>query len=198
MEIWKLILKTTTDFLTMGDSRGSHVNVLRDIAQDGTSCYIIPATHLKGMIRHEASRITHASGDIALVNAIDRLFGPGAQEGREVYTPPALKITDARSPEMSGGGHGTVSRTHVSISNFTGARRMGGLFTESVIPAGTVFTAFVLVRKKLSREEKRVLGAGLLSASHYGLGSNRSRGLGGIVLDIEFNVKADELKEAMA
>ncbi|MEM2944700.1 MAG: RAMP superfamily CRISPR-associated protein, partial [Methanomassiliicoccales archaeon] len=130
MEILKIIIETTTAFHTSGGRIGSTIDILRDkYIQNGATKerFIIPATHIKGVLRSEAKRIWGQNKRIV------ELFGVEEQEGTQGYQEPVLKFTDAWSSNSI-----VAERTHVSIDRSTGSHTERELFMENVIPARSI------------------------------------------------------------
>jgi len=185
--IWRLCIETLNAYHTSGSRKGATIDVLREkYIHNGErkERLIIPATQIKGVLRSEATRIWGSKEEITA------LFGPDKQEGMDVYEEPVLKFTDARAKEVQ-----TVERIHVKIDRATGSHSERGLFSEKAIPAGTVFTGFILSRRPLSDKEKKILNSSLLSASHYGLGKSRSSGLGLVRMSIHPCSREDLIME---
>ncbi|MFQ6128656.1 MAG: RAMP superfamily CRISPR-associated protein [Thermoplasmata archaeon] len=178
MEIWRLSITLKTGFHTTGTPRGAVVDVLREEYLDKNlerrRRIIIPATHIKGVVRSEAERIWGRTDTIL------KLFGPGEQEGAESYQEPLLRFTDAHAEEVP-----ILQRIHVRIDPSTGSHVERGLYSEKFVPSGTVFTGYILSRASLNDDERTILEGSLISASHYGFGGSRSRGLGEVEVEFE-------------
>ncbi|MGC8913101.1 MAG: RAMP superfamily CRISPR-associated protein [Thermoplasmata archaeon] len=168
-EIWKLKITLLTDFNTAGGRKGSTIGVLKD-----DKFVYIPATHIKGVVRSEIERF----GKVEIANA---LFGRETAEEGE-YGEPKIKFLDAISPSKN---ITDMERSHVTIAIEFQSAAEKELFTQKVVPAGTEFIGFIIVRGELTEEEKKVLRGGLVSAGHYGLGNSRSRGLGSVKIEME-------------
>ncbi|MEM3455284.1 MAG: RAMP superfamily CRISPR-associated protein [Candidatus Micrarchaeia archaeon] len=166
-----------TDFNTAGSRKGSTIGLLKD-----DSFVYIPATHLKGVLRSEIERF--GKTDSAKV-----LFGSETQENGK-YTEPKLKFFDAVCPVSEIRDR---ESPHVKIDFKFGSAVEGSLFQQKVVPAGIKFIGFICVRGNLTEEEEKILSYGLASAAHYGLGNNRSRGLGSVEIKLERS-SIDELK----
>ncbi|MDK2833798.1 MAG: CRISPR-associated protein Csm3 [Methanolobus sp.] len=200
MKILKIELKATTDFHTTGDSQGSTLDYLRD----NKDVPYIPGSHIKGVMRTEAERIVRSvqnidcwiTGDVEKKNASEEnkrdivlcdelkegkygcdvcpIFGVPNNDGKAGYSEGKIRIMDFRTA----GKAGYAARMHASIDRDKLSKIDGGLFRTKVVPAGTIFTGHIII-KNLTESECRLLKASLHSMCHYGLGGNRSRGLGG-------------------
>ena len=189
MNVWRLRIELINDFHTSGVKTGSTIDVLRErYIQDDRpkERYIIPATHIKGVMRSEAKRIWGKREEIF------RLFGPEEQEGKEFYEEPILKFTDARAKKAQ-----VAERARVRIDRNTGSHAERGLFSEKVICSGSVFVGFILSGHQLNEEEERILKGSLTSASHYGLGKSRSSGLGQVKIELQPSSVQEVIKEMM-
>ncbi len=186
LTIKELRIKLKNDFHTTGLAKGSTVDILKDNQEN----IYIPATHIKGVIRTEAERLYGAGCQITCFNEkskmitcktpdsaecpICRMFGSPNLEGKEILVS-KLRFLDFRSD-----GNETSERTHASIDRDTGSKTDKALFTEKTVPEGTEFAGYILIRKELKDMEEKLLKGAIHSAAHYGFGSGRSRGLGGI------------------
>ena len=207
MNIWQITLKLKTDFITSGETRGS----LIDLLQDDKKRLFIPATHIKGVVRTEAERIypekpvcfitggpdgtEEKPSEITVCNnpikgkcPICRLFGTPNQKNVE-YSQPILRFIDFYCSDRN-----TMIRTYVSINREFGAKRDEALFAKRLVSNGSEFTGYVLIREKLSDDERNLLCGAFYSAAHYGFGSDRSRGLGTVEVNITGS-SVDALKE---
>ncbi len=201
MKIFKITLTCTTDFNTSGGSQGSTVDILKD----ENELPYIPASHIKGVMRTEAERLIRTvkgiscwiTGDVEKQNADDGknkrgvvlceglrvhgeyecdvcpLFGVPNNDGTADYHEGKLKIMDFRMAEKPVSG----ARMHVSIKRDYLSKQDGGLFRTKVIPSGSKFTGHFIL-KDLDEAEERLLWASLHSMCDYGIGGERSRGLG--------------------
>jgi CRISPR/Cas system CSM-associated protein Csm3 (group 7 of RAMP superfamily) len=210
MNVWKIELRLCSDFHSAGETRGSVIHVLKS----GITPYI-PGSHIKGMLRTEAERIwfsTHGGvRNCYLTGAPDgteknpagvekckdedgcpicSLFGVPEQEEKS-YAEAKVKFTDF----FCSRGDNESERAHVKIRRNTGAKEERALFTEKTVARGSVFTGFILMRTLEEAEEKLLHGA-LRSASDYGFGGGRTRGLG--CVDLTINVGTmDGVKELL-
>ncbi len=62
----------------------------------------------------------------------------------------------------------------------TQTKQESALFNMHSVPSETEFSGFVIIREALTDSEDKLLKASIHSMSHYGIGKDRSRGLGGI------------------
>jgi len=204
MNIWRITLVATSDFHTSSEAKGSTIDYLRDT----NGIPYIPGTHIKGVMRTEAERILRSidgidcwiTGDIDMKGASEknkrpvktceklkrgdygcdvcRVFGMPHGIVDENYREGKIRVTDfiVDSTVIS------ASRMHVSIDRDTLSKRDNALFRTRVVPKGCKFTGHIIT-KDLSEDETKLLKGSLYSMSHYGLGRERSRGLGSF--DIE-------------
>jgi len=192
------------DFHTTGLAKGSTIDVLKD----NKGNFYIPATHIKGVIRTEAERLssdvdsecyitdiykegkkngklrTCSDPQNNLKCPICRMFGSPNLEGKE-FLVPKLRFLDFHSE-----GNEVSTRTHVSIDRDKGSKTNKALYAEKTVSKGTEFTGYIMIRKELNDKEEKLLKGAIYSASHYGFGSNRSRGLGGVEI-----VKYEEISK---
>jgi len=196
MKILKLSMVFKNEFHTTGETKGSIIDFLKD----SNDIPYIPATHIKGIMRTEAERILRSvenipcyiTGDprsnkmnVTLCDEVKnggfrcdvcRIFGvPNKQGGRD-YREGKVRITDFRTEKDVL----AVSRTHVSINRGTQTKSGHALFNMLSVPAKTRFTGYIIVRDVLTDTEEKLLHASIHSMAHYGIGKDRSRGLGGI------------------
>ena len=188
-KIMELRIKLKEDFHTTGLEKGSIIDVLKDIEGN----FYIPATHIKGVVRTEAERLLEVGCRITDIDENDkiitctnpekaecpicRMFGSPNLEGKE-FLVPKLRFLDFHSEENE-----VSTRTHVSIKRGTGSKTDEALYAEKTVPKDTEFTGYIMIRKikeELKDKEEKLLKGAVYSASHYGFGSNRSRGLGGV------------------
>jgi CRISPR/Cas system CSM-associated protein Csm3 (group 7 of RAMP superfamily) len=199
MNILKITLEATSDFHTSGGSQGSTVDYLRDT----NDVPYVPASHIKGVMRTEAERIVRSiydikcwiTGDIDKKDASENdkrgivlcdelqngkyacdvcpLFGVPNNDGKAGYSEGKIRVMDFRADE----GSSSSARMHVSIDRDNLSKNDGGLFRTKGVSAGTRFTGYIIT-KNLNENERRLLEASLHSMCHYGIGGERSRGLG--------------------
>lgn len=199
MIIWQITLVATSDFHTSSEAKGSTIDYLRNI----DDIPYIPGTHIKGVMRTEAERILRhidkidcwITGDIHLKDASEdkkrpyktcdelknggygcdvcRVFGMPHGTIDVNYREGKIRITDfiANSTVFS------ASRMHVSIKRNTLSKKDSALFRTRVVPAGCQFTGYI-ISKTLEENERKLLIGSMHSMAHYGLGGERSRGLG--------------------
>ncbi len=198
-KIIELRIKLKDDFHTTGLEKGSTIDVLKD--NEGN--FYIPGTHIKGVVRTEAERLFGVGCQITDIDKeskiskiktctnpetnecpICRMFGSPNLEGKE-FLVPKLRFLDFHSD-----GNEASTRTHVSIKRDTGSKTDKALYTEKTVPKGTEFTGYIMIRKELNNKEEKLLKGAIYSASHYGFGGNRSRGLGGVEI-----VKYEEISK---
>ncbi|MBE0524585.1 MAG: hypothetical protein IBX40_09680 [Methanosarcinales archaeon] len=196
MKILKLSMVFKNEFHTTGETKGSLIDFLKDSKE---SPYI-PATHIKGIMRTEAERILRSvekipcyiTGDprsksmnVTLCDEVKnggfgcdvcRIFGVPNTDGGGDFREGKVRITDFRTDKKVG----AVSRTHVSIDRGTQTKTEHALFNMLSVPSKTQFTGYILVRDELTDPENKLLYASMHSMAHYGIGKDRSRGLGGI------------------
>lgn len=208
MNILKINLRSISDFHTASSSQGSTVDFLRD----ENNIPYIPGSHVKGVMRTEAERIIRSVEDIKCwitgdVNKMadsednkreivlcDELregkygcnicpvFGVPNNDGKAGFSEGKIRVMDFRAENQAI----AASRMHVSINRNNLSKNEGGLFRTKVVPSGTIFTGYIMT-KNLTAEEESLLKASFHSMCHYGLGGNRSWGLGSFELagDIE-------------
>ena len=204
MIIWRITLVTTSDFHTSSEAKGSTMDYLRNI----DDIPYIPGTHIKGVMRTEAERILRCikdidcwiTGDVDMVGASEdnkrpfktceelkrgeygcdvcRVFGMPHLSGDDNYREGKIRVTDFTSK----GRVVSTSRMHVSIDRNNLSKTESALFRTRVVPAGCQFTGYIIT-KVLSENEEQLLKGSMHSMAHYGLGGERSRGLGSF--DIE-------------
>lgn len=105
-----------------------------------------------------------------------RIFGVPNTEGGGNYREGKIRITDFKTAENIQ----AVSRMHVSIKRETQTKSEHALFNMLSVPCKTEFSGYILIREALTASEEKLLHASIHSMAHYGLGKDRSRGLGGI------------------
>ncbi len=180
MKLYRLELRLLNDFQTAGENRGSTIDVLRSAFAVGEKIeerLVIPASHIKGLLRQEARRLgveKEIVGDI---------FGSQEQENRDGgYKEPAVKFFDLHAPLDA-----LTERVHVKISLKYGSnsKNEGGLYSQKLVPQETLFTGYIALKGDNSEKHVEILKASLKSAQHYGIGGERSRGLGGFEADMK-------------
>lgn len=214
MNIFKLTLINTTDFHTRGDVQGSTIDYLKNFKE----VPYIPATHIKGVMRTEAERIMHSvmkykdeplePDNVILDTDIERIkdlntkkelnlreisstvcniFGKIHSDTVEGYHEGKIKITDfiANEEILS------ASRMYVSINRNFLSKQERALFKIRTVPAGSRFTGYILTQDLNDEENKLLLGS-LHSMCHYGLGGNRSRGLGNFIIEGPTKISYEE------
>jgi len=207
MNIWRIRLVATSDFHTSSESKGSTIDYLRNI----DDIPYIPGTHIKGVMRTEAERILRYTEDIdCWITGDIHLEGASEDKKRPYKTCEELKRGEYGCDvcRVFGMPHGTVdvnyregkiritdfiadstvvsaSRMHVSINRNTLSKRDSALFRTRVVPAGCQFTGYIIT-KTLEENERKLLKGSMHSMAHYGLGGERSRGLG------SFNIESFE------
>jgi CRISPR/Cas system CSM-associated protein Csm3 (group 7 of RAMP superfamily) len=209
MKMWKVELRLCSDFHTAGETRGSVIHVLKS-----GNMPLIPGSHIKGVLRTEAERLWFGKEGgrkcfltgtpdgtekepAGIKKCEDKdgcpicgLFGVPEQENKG-YTEAKLKFTDFLCSQANN----ESERTHVRIDRYKGAKGERALFTEKTVARGSVFIGFILLRALTNGEEKLLRGA-LRSASDYGFGCGRTRGLGCVEITINEGTMA-ELKEVL-
>ncbi len=216
MKILKISLINTVDFHTMGETQGSTADFLKN----SKGVPYIPATHIKGVMRTEAERIMRSimgyknnfiepkpEDDASeaekerikgirtekelklrdLSSVVCNIFGKIHDENAETYHEGKIKITDFIADK----GVISVSRMHVSISRDNLSKKEGALFRTRVVPAGSKFTGYLFIRD-LTEDENKLLMASLHSMCHYGLGGERSRGLGNFRIEGPTTISYEE------
>jgi len=217
MNIWRITLVATSDFHTSSEAKGSTIDYLRNIDE----IPYIPGTHIKGVMRTEAERILRCTedidcwitGDVEIEDASEykkrpyktceelknggygcdvcRVFGMPHGTVDVNYREGKIRITDfiADSTVIS------ASRMHVSIDRGTLSKRNNALFQTRVVPKGCKFTGHIIT-KVLSEDEKKLLKGSMHSMAHYGLGGERSRGLGSFDIESYKQISCEDfLKE---
>ncbi|WP_462273252.1 RAMP superfamily CRISPR-associated protein [Methanohalophilus sp.] len=196
MNIWKVSLRATSDFHTAGKSSGSTIDYLKN----SENMPYIPATHIKGVMRTEAERIIRTLKDVncwvtgdpdqkevsennkrKIRSCTDNSDEPcevckifGSPNDDNNYSEGKIRVTDFVYTE---GNKSTSARMHVSIDRDMLSNTGGGLYRTFAVPSGTVFSGYFIARN-LSDDDNKLLWAALHSMCHYGLGGERSRGMG--------------------
>ena len=174
MEVYEIIITLTSFFNSQGAKRGNTISTI----QNSEGRYYIPGSHIKGVIRCEAERIVLSlSMDMKLVY---NMFGKENEENQEFFEP-KLKFTDVYCENNVD----TINKTGILISRSLLSNTEKALFDHVLLPPGTRFTGKIYVKRPLSDEEQKLLLGSVLSASHYGIGSSRSRGLGGCKIELK-------------
>ncbi len=195
MKIVKISILFKNDFHTTGEAKGSLVDFLKDSEENP----YIPATHIKGIMRTEAERILRSVEDIpcyitgdpeaARVTLCDevknggfrcdvcRIFGVPNTEGGGDYREGKIRVTEFKTDKND---VPAIARMHVSIKRETQTKSEHALFNMHSVPSKTEFTGYILIREALTDSENKLLHASIHSMAHYGIGKDRSRGLGGI------------------
>ncbi|MCK4613194.1 MAG: hypothetical protein KAU14_00195 [Thermoplasmata archaeon] len=202
-DVMKLRITFRDNFHTTGRIHGSTIDVLRD--KDGRP--YIPGSHTKGVVRTEAERIWFSAKGLEPCNITDMkegfrcpneekcpicgMFGYPNQRDTE-YREGVLRFYDARMAK----GEVSPLRTHVSMNREKESGVDGGLYSEKIMEAGSVFEGFIVIRRPLKPEEEGLLKGAVASAGWYGLGKDRSRGLGGAEMEL-LPSSIDELVESM-
>ncbi|OPY38404.1 MAG: RAMP superfamily protein [Methanoregula sp. PtaU1.Bin051] len=191
-------LTCTSDLHLGGQNQGSILDYLK--LRKGEP--YIPATHVKGIMRCEAERIlrstqcipcaiTGMAGDkdhgIHLCPELEKegkyqccickLFGSPNIKGGEGCREGKIRVMNftLETPDRVNSG----LRTHVSIDRNKGRSLTGALYTVNTVSSGTVFSGDIIIREPLDEnEETPLLLACIHAMADYGLGSERSRGLG--------------------
>ena len=216
MNIWRITLVATSDFHTSSEAKGSTIDYLRNIDKRP----YIPGTHIKGVMRTEAERILRCikdidcwiTGDIMVDASEDkkrpfktceelkngrygcdvcRVFGMPHFIDDKKYREGKIRVTDftANDEVVS------ASRMHVSIDRDTLSKKKSALFRTRVVPAGCQFTGYIIT-KTLEETEIKLLKGSLHSMVHYGLGGERSRGLGSFDIESYRQISCEDfLKE---
>lgn len=204
MKILKLSMVFNNEFHTTGEKKGPVVDFLKD--KNGMP--YIPATHVKGIMRTEAERIIRSvenipcyiTGDprtssmnVTLCDEVKRgdfkcdvcrIFGVPNTHGGGDYKEGKVRITDFKTNKDVG----KVSRMHVSIDRGKQTKSEHALFNMLSVPSKTQFTGYLIIRDTLNPSEVKLFNASIHSMAHYGIGKDRSRGLGGIDTVDGFNI----------
>jgi CRISPR/Cas system CSM-associated protein Csm3 (group 7 of RAMP superfamily) len=206
-------LTCTSDLHLGGQSQGSILDYLK--LRKGEP--YIPATHVKGIMRCEAERILRSTQGIPCAITgmaggndhgirlcpelekegkyrccICRLFGSPNLKGGEICREGKIRVMNF-TLETTGRVNSGL-RAHVSIDRDKGRYLSGALYTMNTVSHGTVFSGDIIVREPLDeKEEKPLLLACIHAMADYGLGSERSRGLGRITCTVTWtdNLPAD-------
>jgi len=207
MNVWEIEVKLLSDLHTSGERRGSVVDIMR---RDGKP--YLPASHVKGVVRTEAERIWFGCKGERPCYITDMkekriwccddsnnygcpvcgMFGVPEQEKKEgdEYTEAKIRFTDFYLTGKES------ERPHVRIDRKTGSKRRRALYSERTVSRGGSFRGFIIIRD-LNDEEEGLLEGALHSASDYGFGGGRSRGLGLAEIVIDKNVSFDAVKNAL-
>lgn len=205
MKILKISLTFKNDFHTTGESKGSLVDFLKD-SDDNP---YIPASHIKGVMRTEAERLLRSTQNIPCFITgnpkiilcsevknggfkcdVCRIFGVPNVEGGVDYREGKIRVTDFKTYNNVQ----AISRMHVSIERETQTKSEHALFNMLSVPSKTEFSGYILIREALTTSEEKLLHASIHSMAHYGLGKDRSRGLGGI-MDTPEGLKISEISQ---
>ena len=120
-----------------------------------------------------------------------RVFGMPHFIDDKKYREGKIRVTDftAKDEVVS------ASRMHVSINWNTLSKKESALFRTRVVPAGCQFTGYIIT-KTLEETEIKLLKGSLHSMAHYGLGGERSRGLGSFDIESYKQISCEDfLKE---
>lgn len=202
MKLWEVEIKLLSDFHTAGERRGAVIHVLKD--KEDVS--YISGSHIKGVLRTEAERIwfgvqggerkCYLTGapdgtekEPAGIKKCDDdaecpicgMFGVPKQEHKK-YEEGKVKFTDFFIVNKD--KESERERAHVRIKRERGTKEERALFEERTITRGSVFKGFILMRN-MGKEEENLLRGAFYSASDYGLGGGRTRGLGWIEIGIK-------------
>ena len=200
--VMKLRIRFVENFHTTGRITGSVIDVLR--SKNGP---YIPGSHIKGVVRTEAERIWFSAKGLEPCNITEMkegfhcpnegkcpicgMFGFPNQKDKE-YREGVLRFYDAvqKNVKLS------PIRTHVSMDREKESGVKGGLYSEKSIEANSVFEGFIVIRRPLTEEEEGLLRGAVESAGWYGLGRDRSRGMGGAEMEV-VSSNIEELVEEM-
>jgi len=136
----------TTDFQTAGDTHGSTIDVLKSaMIMEGRveNRLVIPASHIKGVLRQEAVRLGIEE------RMVELMFGREEQEnGKEGYKEPAVKFFDLYAPMRI-----LNERVHVKISLKYGSNSSndGGSIQRSSYPRELLSLATLLLKEVFQR-----------------------------------------------
>lgn len=196
MKTIRVTLTCLTDLHTGGQSHGSLLDFLKTMNGDA----YLPATHVKGVMRSEAERLVRAVHNIpcAITGmagtdnhgiilcpelrdhgeyrcAVCSLFGPPNVAGGKTFKEGKIRVMNFMIDKKMGI---PGFRTHVSIDRDKGHARQKALYSMTAVPRGTVFYGDIIIREPLTGEEEQLLYASIYSMADYGLGRERSRGMG--------------------
>lgn len=211
MKLWEVEIKLLSDFHTAGEKRGAVIHVLKN--KKGAP--YIPGSHIKGVVRTEAERIW-----FRVYGGERRCYVTGASDGTKENPAGVTKCRDGEECPICGmfgvleqehkgykegkvkftdffisGENKASERAHVMINRGKGAKEERALFTEKTIAGGCVFKGFVLMRD-IEEEAENLLRGALHSASDYGFGGGRTRGLGCVEIKIEEG-KLEDMKDLL-
>jgi CRISPR/Cas system CSM-associated protein Csm3 (group 7 of RAMP superfamily) len=134
---------------------------------------ILPASHLKGIIRENLENLPEAA---VPKSAINKLFGsPGF---RADLSQSLFHIENALAQEDAK----IIDITRTSLNKF-GVAEDSSLRTTEAVAAGTVFIGSITTHPGLTKIYKNILKLGLLSL--FAVGGARSRGAGACLVEIE-------------
>ncbi len=170
-----LRIKMKDPFKTAGQKQGTRESFLR--MEDGNHPFI-PATHFKGVLRHELERL--GKEDFVSDN-LGTLSPDTGREGRE-YRETRVKFMDL----IPSGSWKIAVRPHVSIEQSTRKAGEGHLQFEEVVEKNAEFHGIILL-KDSNEEIERTIHAGILSVADFGIGGSRSSGLGRFEI-VQFNI----------
>jgi len=134
---------------------------------------------------------------------ICRLFGPPNvadttnSGSKTVYQEGLIRVTDFHLGDPQTEDRRMDRRPHVAINRSSQTKETGHIFSGNVVPGGVTFQGFIIVRKDLQKSEEKLLEASLHSLAHYGIGGNRSRGLGGVLVNIDTNCTVVDYQAAV-
>lgn len=216
MKILKISLINDNDFHTMGQIKGSTL----DFLMDASGHPFIPGTHIKGVMRTEAERIIRSiqNIDCRITGDWDQKTDSKKGEKKDFTTCSEVKngnygcdvcsIFGAPNKEGDNYNEGKIrvlnfsvncgitpaQRMHVSIDRDSLSKKDKALFSTRTVPSGCKFTGHIIL-KNLSATEERLFYASLHSMVHYGLGGERSRGLGSFCIKRMEEISLDEFLE---
>ena len=135
---------------------------------------IIPATHIKGLIREN---LEHLAGQFIDLQLINRLFGEeGGVEGALAHFDTAVSRQEKTL---------SVSRTRL---NQYGVAESGSLRTSEAMAVGTVIDGRVLLRDNIHENFSDLVRLGLLSLTM--IGGQRNRGAGSCYINIDGEMRS--------
>jgi len=159
------------------------------LPRDAEGRPIIPASHLKGLLRERLEALGALRGwPDGLLDALLGTPGEGGGDG----TPSRLRLTDA-SPR--GGDPGVITITRTAIGAY-GTAQPGSLRTVEALSAGTTLTAKAWVDDTADGALDLLARLGLMAIDAVGGGRTRGAGLCRIVLGRETRTPGTLLREA--
>jgi CRISPR/Cas system CSM-associated protein Csm3 (group 7 of RAMP superfamily) len=114
-----------------------------------------------------------------------------------IYQEGIIRVTDFHLDNPRIKDRGTDRRPHVAINRASQTKEPRHLFSGNVVPGSQIFQGFIILRRSLTESERKLLEASLRSMAHYGIGGNRSRGLGAVSINVDTNCMLNDFQNAV-